>query len=426
MGMGATLFLVMGICVLLNVPIAMSIGLGTAAAITFAGKVPLFLIAQRMFTGMDSFPLLAIPLFMIAGTLMERGGISRRLIAFASSLVGQVWGGLGIISVLACMFFAAISGSAPATLVAIGSVMVPAMIREGYDKSFAVALMASAGTIGVIIPPSIPFVTYGITMNVSIGKLFAAGIGPGILMGVALMLVCYVISKKHGYKSPVAAERHPLRALIDAVLGLAMPLIILGGIYGGVFTPTEAAAVACVYSFVVGAFVYKELDVKAVYECMYNAAAPAAMVMLIIGCAQSMGWVLATEQVPAAIARFVEQYTHSQFMLLLFINVVLLLVGCVMELNASIIILGPIFMPLILKFGVDPVHFGVIMVVNMTIGLLTPPLGVNLFVANGLCREVDFKNLVLRVIPMLCALIAVLMVITYVPQLSLFFANLLS
>ena len=425
MGMGDILFLVMGIMVLINVPIAISIGLGTAASIAYVGKVPLFLVAQRMFTGMDAFPLLAIPLFMVAGTLMERGGISRRLIDFATSLVGNIYGGLGIISVLACMFFAAISGSAPATVVAIGAIMVPAMVKEGYDKAFAVALMAAGGTIGVIIPPSIPFVTYGITMNVSIGKLFAAGIGPGILMGAALMLVCYCISKKHGYKSKMETKRNPLKAAGNALLGLMMPLIILGGIYGGIFTPTEAAAVACVYSFVVGAFVYRELSVRDIYVCMYSAAIPAAMVMLIIGCAQGMGWVLTTEQVPVKIAQFVAQYTDTQFMLLLIINIILLLVGCVMELNASIIILGPIFMPLILKFGVDPVHFGVIMVVNMTIGLLTPPLGVNLFVANGLCREVPFRNIVEKVIPMLIALIAALMVITYVPGISLFFANLL-
>ena len=425
MAMGDILFLVMGVLVVLNVPIALSIGLGTLASIAFVGKVPMFIVAQRMFTGMDSFPLLAIPLFMIAGTLMERGGISRRLIDFASSLVGEVYGGLGIISVLACMFFAAISGSAPATVVAIGTIMVPAMIKAGYDKAFAVALMAASGTIGVIIPPSIPFVTYGITMNVSIGKLFAAGIGPGILMGVALMLVCYVISKKRGYKSVITEKVNPLKAAGNAMLGLMMPIIILGGIYGGIFTPTEAAAVACVYSYVVGAFVYHELSFKDVYVCMYNAAIPAAMVMLIIGCAQGMGWVLATEQVPAKIAQFVAQFTDTKFMLLLFINIVLLLVGCLMELNASLIILGPIFMPLVLKFGVDLVHFGVIMVVNMTIGLLTPPLGVNLFVANGLRKDVAFKDIVMRVIPMLIALILVLLVITYVPALSMFFANLL-
>ncbi len=425
MSMGDILFLVMGIMILINVPIAISIGLGTCAAIAFGGKVPMFLVAQRMFTGMDSFPLLAIPLFMIAGTLMESGGISRRLIAFASSLVGQVYGGLGIIAILACMFFAAISGSAPATVVAIGSIMIPAMIKEGYDKAFSVALMAAAGTIGVIIPPSIPFVTYGITMNVSIGKLFAAGIGPGILMGLVLILVCYVVSKQNGYKSAAVSERHPLKAMLDAILGLMMPVIILGGIYGGIFTPTEAAAVACVYSLIVGALVYRELTFKKVYECMYKAAVPAAMVMLIIGCAQGMGWVMTTEQVPAKIAQFVSDFTTSQFMLLLFINIVLLLVGCVMELNASIIILGPIFLPLILKFNVDPVHFGVIMVVNMTIGLLTPPLGVNLFVANGLRKDVGFKMIVQKVIPMLIALIVALLVITYVPPISLFFADLL-
>jgi len=425
MSMGEVLFLAMGILIFINVPIAISIGLGTMVAIAFQGKIPMFIVAQRMFTGMDSFPLLAIPLFMIAGTLMERGGISRRLIAFASSLVGNVWGGLGIISILACMFFAAISGSAPATVVAIGSIMIPAMIREGYDKAFAVALMAAGGTIGVIIPPSIPFVTYGITMNVSIGKLFAAGIGPGLLMGGALIIVCYFYSKKRGYRSSNTEQRHPFKAFLDAILGLMMPIIILGGIYGGVFTPTEAAAVACVYSLIVGACVYRELNFKQIYVCMYSAAVPAAMVMLIIGCAQSMGWMLTTEQVPVKIAQFVADFTSSQFMLLMLINVVLLIVGCLMELNASIIILGPIFMPLIMKFGVDPVHFGVIMVVNMTIGLLTPPLGVNLFVANGLRKDVSFKEIVLKVIPMLIALIIVLLILTYVPQTSLFFADLL-
>ena len=424
--MAEILFLVMGCMILINVPIALSIGLGTMAAVAWVGKVPMFIVAQRLFTGMDSFPLLAIPLFMIAGTLMERGGISRRLIAFASSLVGQVYGGLGIVSILACMFFAAISGSAPATVVAIGSVMVPAMIRDGYDKAFAVALLAAAGTIGVIIPPSIPFVTYGITMNASIGALFAAGIGPGILMGLSLMLVCYIYSRQYGYRATTVQERHPIKALADAFLGLMMPVIILGGIYGGVFTPTEAAAVACLYSFVVGVFVYRELRLKDVLTCMYTAVIPSAMVMLIIGCAQGMGWILSTEQVPVKLAAIVADYTSSQYTLLLLINVLLLLVGCIMELNASIIILGPIFMPLILKFGVDPIHFGVIMVVNMAIGLLTPPLGVNLFVANSLRKDVEFKQIVIKVIPMLIALIATLLVITYVPELSLFFARLLT
>ena len=424
MNMSDVLFLVMGCLLLINIPIAISIGLATLAAITWTAKIPTLLVVQRMFTGMDSFPLLAIPLFMVAGMLMERGGISRRLIHFATSLVGEVHGGLGIITVLASMFFAAISGSAPATVVAIGSIMIPAMIKEGYDKGFAVALVAAAGTIGVIIPPSIPFVTYGITMNVSIGKLFAAGILPGVLMGLALMFVCWFISRKRGYSS-AAGERHPLKAAREACLGLLMPIIILGGIYSGIFTPTEAAAVACVYSLIVGWLVYHELDTREIFACMCNAAVPAAMVMLIIGCAQGMGWIMTTEQVPAKIAGFVASITSSPITLLLLINGVLLIVGCLMDLNASIIILGPIFLPLIIKFGIDPVHFGVIMVVNMAIGLLTPPLGVNLFVASGLRKDVPFKELVIKVLPMLGALIAVLLVISYVPWFSLFMADLL-
>ena len=425
MSMSDILFIIMGCLLIINIPIAVSMGLATLAAIAIIGKVPTLLVVQRMFTGMDSFPLLAIPLFMVAGLLMERGGISRRLIGFASSLVGRVYGGLGIITILACMFFAAISGSAPATVVAIGSVMLPAMVREGYDKTFAVAILASAGTIGVIIPPSIPFVTYGITMNVSIGKLFAAGVVPGILMGLALMIVCYVISMRRGYRSQTIAERHPLRAAREALLGIMMPVIILGGIYGGVFTPTEAAAVACVYSLIIGLFVYRELNVREVFTCMYNAAIPAAMVMLIIGCAQGLGWVMTTEQVPVKIAQYVASITSSQITLLLMINFVLLIVGCFMDLNASIILLGPIFLPLILRFGVDPVHFGVIMVVNMSIGLLTPPLGVNLFVANSLRKDVVFKELVIKVLPMLGALLIVLLMLTYIPQLSMLLANLI-
>ncbi len=425
MSMSDILFVIMACLLALNIPIAVSMGLATMAAIAISGKVPTLLVVQRMFTGMDSFPLLAIPLFMVAGMLMERGGISRRLIHFASSLVGQVHGGLGIITILACMFFAAISGSAPATVVAIGSIMLPAMIREGYDKPFAVALLAAAGTIGVIIPPSIPFVTYGITMNVSIGKLFAAGILPGILMGLALMIVCYGISLRRGYRSAATTERHPLKAAREALLGLMMPIIILGGIYGGVFTPTEAAAVACVYSLLVGLCIYRELTVKEVFSCMYNAAIPAAMVMLIIGCAQGLGWVMTTEQVPTKIAQYVASITSSHITLLLLINAVLLVVGCLMDLNASIILLGPIFLPLILRFGVDPVHFGVIMVVNMSIGLLTPPLGVNLFVANSLRKDVQFKEMVVRVLPMLGALLVVLLLLTYIPWFSLFMADML-
>jgi len=419
--MSSILIIVFAVLIVLNVPLAIGMGLSSLAAIAITAKVPLFLVAQRMFTGLDSFTLLAIPLFMIAGRLMERGGISKRLISLATNIVGSVTGGLAMVAVLSCMFFAAISGSAPATVVAIGAIMVPAMIKAGYDKDFAVALMAAAGTIGVVIPPSIPFVTYGISMSASIGDLFKAGLIPGMLMGLSLMAVCYVIAKKRGYKG---AARPTLKGFLlslkDSIWGLMMPLIILGGIYGGIFTPTEAAAVACVYSLLIGAFVYKELTFKEMITSFSEAGVTSAMVMLIISTATVMGWVLTTEQIPIQVANSISALTQSPVVFLLLVNIVLLITGCFMELNAAIIILGPIFLPLIMKMGINPIHFGVIMVVNMTIGLLTPPLGVNLFVAGSLDKEVTFKKIVIAAMPFLIVLLVDLVILTYVPDFSLF------
>ncbi|CAK7057513.1 MAG: C4-dicarboxylate TRAP transporter large permease protein DctM [Desulfovibrio sp.] len=418
--MSEVLVIVLAFLIVLNVPIAVSIGLATFFAIYIAGKVPLFLVAQRMFTGVDSFPLLAIPLFMFAGSLMDRGGISRRLIDLATAFVGHIHGGLGIIAVVACMFFAAISGSAPATVVAIGSIMVPAMIQAGYDKAFSVALLAAAGTIGVVIPPSIPFVTYGVSMNASIGKLFAAGLIPGILMGVTLILLCYIVSVCRGYKAAMETSKTRLQAVMDALWGILMPVIILGGIYGGFFTPTESAAVACLYGMIVGFFIYKELSIKIVYECLYAAAIPAAMVMLIIGCATAMGWVTTAEKVPHAIASFMTTITESKIIMLMMLNAILLIVGCLLELNAAIILLGPILLPLLIRYEIDVIHFGVIMIVNLAVGLLTPPLGINLFVANGLRKDVDLKDIIMYALPMVGALIVLLLVLSYMPILSLF------
>lgn len=419
--MTSVLIIAFAVFIVINVPLAIGMGLASLSAIAFTSKVPLFLVAQRMFTGLDSFTLLAIPLFMIAGRLMERGGISKRLINLATNIIGSVTGGLAMVAVLSCMFFAAISGSAPATVVAIGAIMVPAMITAGYDKDFAVALMAAAGCIGVIIPPSIPFVTYGISMSVSIGDLFAAGLLPGIIMGISLMAVCYVIAKKRGYKGTARPTLQGfLVSLKESIWGLLMPLIILGGIYGGIFTPTEAAAVACVYSLLVGAFIYKELTFKTMVTSFHEAGVTSAMVMLIISTATVMGWILTTEQIPMKVATSISSIAQTPFMFLLLVNVVLLITGCFMELNASIIILGPIFLPLVLKMGIDPVQFGVIMVVNMTIGLLTPPLGVNLFVAGSLLREVKFKRIVIAVLPFLGVLLIDLLLFTYIPIISLF------
>lgn len=418
--MGQVLIISLLLLIALNVPIALSIGFASFLAIFTVGKVPLFLVSQRMFSGCDSFPLLAIPLFMVAGALMDRGGISKRLIDFATAFVGHIHGGLGIIAIMACMFFAAISGSAPATVVAIGSIMIPAMVRAGYDKGFSVALLAAAGTIGVVIPPSIPFVTYGVTMNSSIGKLFAAGMIPGILMGLSLMLVCYVISKKNGYRDDSMHRLGKWESLKESFWCLFMPIIILGGIYGGVFTPTEAAGVACFYAIIIGFFVYKELNLKSLYESLHTAAVPSAMVMIIIACATAMGWITTAEQIPQTVASYMSGVTDSRFAMLLMLNVFLLFVGCLMELNAAIILLGPILLPLLLQYNIDVIHFGVVMVVNLAVGLLTPPLGVNLFVANGLRRDVEFREIVVKSFPMLMVLFALILFLTYVPQISLF------
>lgn len=423
--MGEVLLIALGTFIILNVPIAFSIGGAALLAIYLQGRIPLFIVVQKLFTGMDSFPLLAIPLFMIAGILMERGGISARLIMLAKNCVGNIYGGLGIVTILASMFFSAISGSAPATVVAIGSIMIPAMIKDGYDKRFAVGLMAAAGTTGFVIPPSIPLVTYGITMNASIGKLFAGGIVPGILMGCAMMLVCYVVSRRHGYKSKDFVKLEPGKALKEASWGILMPVIILGGIYGGFFTPTEAAAVATVYSFIVGKFIYKELTWKDSFKCFADAAVPSAMVMMIIGCAASMSWIMTTQQIPVAVTNYLTSFTTSPYTMLLVLNLILLITGCLMEVNAAVILLGPIMLPILLTYGIDPVHFGVLMIVNLAIGLLTPPLGINLFVANGLRKDVAFRDVVRYSVPFLCLLGVVLLAITFMSQLVLFTANFL-
>lgn len=409
----------LAILCIMNVPIAICLGAASFLALYMDGSVPLLLLVQRMFTGTDSFTLLAIPLFMIAGRLMEWGGISKRLIDLSMNVVGGMYGGLANVSILACMFFAAISGSAPATVVAIGSIMVPAMIKEGYGKSFSVAILAAAGIIGVIIPPSILFVSYGVSIGASIGKLFIAGIIPGVIMGLSLMLFCYIVSRINGWKSSVKPTfRGFLSSLKKSIWGLLMPIIILGGIYGGIFTPTESAAVACIYSLFVGFFVYKELNIKNTYISFYEAGTTSAMVLLIIATATAMGWILTTEQVPLMIAEALSSLAQSRYSLLLFLNIMLLVTGCLMEPNAAIIILGPIFLPLLQQANIDLIHFGVVMVVNMAIGMLTPPLGVNIFVAQSLQKDIPIKSIISAVTPMIIVLLVNLMLFTYIPAIS--------
>ncbi|MBP2641708.1 MAG: transporter, DctM subunit [Firmicutes bacterium] len=409
----------------LNVPIAVSLGLSCIAAIVTTDSVPLIVIAQKLFTATDSFPLMAVPFFMIAGSLMERGGISGRLIRLAKAMIGSVSGGLALVTIMASMFFAAISGSSPATVIAIGSIMIPAMVSQGYSKPFATATQASAGYIGVIIPPSIPMITYGVVTGASIGGLFMAGFVPGILIGAGLMVIAYFHAKKHGY---VGGNKATLKEFIaafkDAFWALLMPIIILGGIYGGIFTPTEAANIAVVYGLLAGGFIYRELKWSDIPYILKISAISTAMIMLIIGSASAFGLLLTREMIPQAIASFFLGISENKYVLLTLINMLLLIVGTFMETNAAIIILAPIFFPVILQMGIDPIHFGIIFVVNLAIGMITPPLGMNLFVASGMTK-MPIEPIVRANWRYLVMSIFILFVITYIPALSLWLPNLL-
>lgn len=425
--MAPYLFTTFVITAIMGFPIWVVLASSCFVALATSETIPMLVIAQRMFTSVDSFPLMAIPLFMVAGSLMEGGGISRRLINFCNSLMGHFTGGLAMVAVLTCMLFAAISGSGPATVAAIGGIMIPEMEKAGYSKPFSAALMSVAGAIGVIIPPSIPMVNYGIAGGVSISTLFAAGFGPGILVGAALMIVAYFSSKKNGYgqiNKTAFSWKNVAVSFKEAFWALLMPIIVLGGIYGGVFTPTEAAAVAAVYGLIAGVFIYKELKPGELLPLLMNAGKSTAMVMVIVGAASSFGWILTSARIPDAIATFLIGISESKYVLLLVINLFLLIVGCLMDVTASIIILTPIFMPIIAQFGINPVHFGIIMTVNLAIGMSTPPLGVNLFVSCGIAKISIAEN-ARAMVKFLIANVIALLLITYIEPISLFIPRLM-
>ena len=415
------LLVVLVVCLLLNVPIAACLGLGSMAALYFGNGVSLSLVAQRMFTACDSTTLLAVPLFIFAGAILSEGGISKKLINFAKAAVGWIPGSLGMVAVLACMFFAALSGSGPATVAAIGGIMLPSMIDEGYPVGFSTALICSAGCIGVIIPPSIPFVNYATIAGISIGDQFMAGMIPGVLMGLALMVVCFVAGKLKGFGQNTTpfSLRFFLHTLKDSIWALLMPVIILGGIYGGIFTPTEAAAVACIYGLVVGYFVYRGFKLKELISFAFDSAKTTGMIFFIIATASIFSWILSTEQVPVMISNAVLGLTSNKIVILLIINVLLLINGCFMEMTASTYIYTPILLPIVLALGMDPIHFGVVMVMNMAIGFITPPLGIHLFVGVGLDERVKFNDLVRHIIPQFLVLVVVLLLVTFIPGISM-------
>jgi C4-dicarboxylate transporter DctM subunit len=415
----AILFLSFVILLFLNVPIALSLGVSSLIALIAAG-LPLDLFPMTIYAGIGKFTLLAIPFFILAGNTMEKAGISDKLINLANKAVGHKKGGLAIVCVITSCFFAAISGSGPATVAALGVIIIPAMIKAGYGKEMPSALMATAGSIGVIIPPSIPFVVYGAIAGVSIGKIFIAGIVPGLLMGAALIVVSMILIKKMNIQQQEKATgKEVWKAFKDAIWGLMMPIIILGGIYGGIFTPTEAAAVAAVYGILVGVFVYKTIKPKDLYNLMNESAIGSAVVMFIVACASFFAWFVTTEGIADLASQFLLSVSGNKIVFLLIMNVILLIAGCFLDATSALYVFTPIMLPVALQLGYDPVLLGVVMTMNLAIGMVTPPVGVNLYVACGVSK-ISLKNISLAVIPFVLASIAVLLLVTYLPQIALF------
>lgn len=420
-GIIAALAGAMFLCLLLGVPIAVALAFSAMAALYNSEFLNVSTMAPTSFAALDSFTIMAIFFFVAAGVFMGCGGISRQLVDLADLMVGRRVGGMAMATVITCMFFAAICGSGPATVAAIGAITIPAMVERGYDKRFAAALVAAAGSIGVMIPPSNPMVVYGVLAKASIGKLFMGGIIPGVLTGVVLMGYSYYLSRKHGWRG--SAEKvsfsKKLKVIWEAKWALLVPVIILGGIYGGYMPPTEAAAISASYGLLVGIFVYKGINRKNFFAVCVECCTTSSVIIFLIAMASSFGYLLALEQVPESIARFILSLSNNKIIILLCINVFLLIVGALMEPAAATIILTPILAPVAVKLGVDVVHFGIIMTVNLAIGFVTPPVGSNLFVASA-TSGLRLEDISKAALPMIAGMILLLLAITYIPAISLF------
>ncbi|MGN0837965.1 MAG: TRAP transporter large permease [Pyramidobacter sp.] len=419
-----TLFVVLAIGLIIGLPIAVALGLSTASSILVQGRLPITLVAQRLFTSNDSFSLLAVPFFMATGIIMTRGGISKRLIAFANSLVGWISGGLAMVAALTSMFFAAISGSSSATVAAVGSALIPEMEKNGYDTEFSAAVCAAAGTTGIVIPPSVSMVLYCIAAGVSVGDAFMAAVIPGILMGLSIMVIIYFKAKKKGYiRTQRATIKEVFSTFCNSFWGLLTPVIIIGGIYGGVFTATEAAAVSVVYALLVSGFVYRELKIKDLPEIIMDSIKSTAVVMFIMNAAGLLSWIITMNHVPQKIATSFLLLSNNPYVLLLLINILLLVVGIFMNASPAVIILSPILVPIIESLGINKILFGVIMIVNLAIGTITPPVGVDLFVAESI-TGLSLTKIVKNVWPFMLGLLVVLFLVTYIPQIALFLPGL--
>lgn len=410
---------------LIGIPICFSLGLVSVFGMV-QGATPMIVVIQRLFTGADSTALIAIPLFILAGGLMVQGGISNRIVSFADALIGHFPSGLALVSILACMFFAAITGSAIAATAAIGGIMIPIMREKNYEDTFSAPLIACGGSIGPIIPPSIPLLLYGTMANVSVGKLFIGGFIPGIIMGAGLMLYSYMVGKKRRYvgREKRASREEILKTGKDALLALIMPIIIIGGILSGIFTATESGAIACAYAIIIGGFVYKELKRKNMFSLLVDCAKSTGQVLVVVACASLFTWVITVAQVPQTVSALLSESIHSSVLLLLIINIILLIAGTFIDTTSALVIFTPLFLPLVQAMGIDLIHFGLVMAVNLTIGMCTPPLGVCLFVSGSIAK-VSLKDQMRDLVPMLGVLLVVLMIITYIPQTVTFLPELL-
>ena len=416
--MSTVMLITMVLCFALTISVAVSIGLASVVGIQI-NNANMLISVKEMFNAINKFPLAAIPFFILAGNLMETGGISRRLVEFAKSIVGGVQGGLPMTCVLTCMIFAAVSGSSVATTFAVGAILIPALIKHGYPTSYAAALQATSAELGVIIPPSIPMIVYGVSAEVSIGELFIAGVGPGIFIGLSLLAFVWAYCKLKGWGKNDGDGRLSFgRATWEAALALLMPVIILGGIYGGIFTPTEAAAVAVFYALVVGMLIYREINIASLMVVLRKSVISSAVIMFIIANAGLFAFLITRAGVPDAIGRWLEAVLQSPMLFLLGINAALFVIGMFIETSAAIIVLAPILAPVAMHFGIDPVHFGMIMVVNLALGMITPPFGVNLFAACTVAK-ISLDRIIPHLLPFVLVILACLMVITYVPALSL-------
>ena len=414
--MTAVLFLLFVLLMLLGLPIALAIGASTLIALHAQG-VPLMVVTQQMFQGINSFALVAVPMFILTGDIMAQGKISEKLVNFADALFGFLKGGLAIVSVMAGMFFAAISGSGAATTAAVGSTLVPELKRKGYDPASSASLIAASGTIGVVIPPSVPMIIYAVIAQESVAKLFLSGFLPGLAMGIGLMMIAIVQAYRRNYpKGTPLSIKTIFVTLKDASWGLMTPIIILGGIFSGVFTPSEAAVVAVNYALIVSLFIYRDLSLRQIYGILLRSAMTTSVIMLVIAMSAVLSWTLSSWQVPSSLASTVLSYSTNPYVIMLLVVFVILLTGIFIETASALIILTPVLLPLVTQLGIDPIHFGLIIVVGLAIGMITPPVAINLYVASSVTR-LPLEQITKAIIPYLLVLIAVLMLVVYIPML---------